>query len=172
MSGPLAGALTVVPSHATASSPQIRDHGAVPGHSAPPNRPDSSSNGLSPSRRRSPVSAVDAGTCHPAARSAPVSPPASCQSTCRYGRPLNRHNPSTKYTPSRAGSARNRRPHPRPPCPACPAAVSPASASTSSTRPGVIHRAATPTRTPASTFPRVDDHRPPMTAWTPNEAPS
>ena len=155
----LAAALTVVPSQATASSPHTCDHGARPGDSAPHNRQNSSSNGLSPSRRRSAVSAVEAGTRHPAAPSGPASPPASCSSTARYPMPLNRHNPSTKYTPSRAGSARNR----RPPCPA--------SASTSSTRPGVTHRAGTPIRTAASTFPSVDDHRPPMTAWTPNEAP-
>jgi len=160
----LAGAATVVPSQATASSPQICDHRAVPGDSAPHNRPASSSNGLSPSRRRSLLSAVDAGTCHPAAASAPPSPPASSRSTSRYGRPLNRHSPSTQYTPRRPGNARNRRP------PA--GAAGPASASTSSTSPGVIHRAGTPIRTPASTCPRIDDHRPPVTPWTPNEAPS
>ena len=100
--------MTVVPSQATASSPQICDHGAAPGDNAEHNRQNSSSNGLSPSRRRSPVSAVDAGTCHPAACSAPPSPDASSFSTPRYGLSLNRHSPSTKYTPSLAGSARSR----------------------------------------------------------------
>jgi len=152
MFGALAGALTVVPSQAAASSPHRRDPGPVP--SGPASRQNSSSNGLAPSRHRSPASAVDDGTCHPAAASAPPSPQVSFRSTSRYGVPACRHSPSTKYTPSRPGSARNR----------CPAASCPASASTSSASPGVTHRAGTPTRTPARTLPKVDDHRLPMAA--------
>ena len=79
----LASALTVVPSQATASSPHTCDHGARPGDSAEHSRANNSSNGFSPSRRRSPVSAVDAGTCHPAARSAAASPLDSSFSTAR-----------------------------------------------------------------------------------------
>jgi hypothetical protein len=82
----LAAALTVVPSQATANSPQICDHGARPGDSGPHSRQNNSSKGFSPSRRRSLVSAVDAGTRHPAARSACSSPAASSFSTSAYGR--------------------------------------------------------------------------------------
>ncbi len=119
----LAAALTVVPSQATASSPPIWDHGARHGGSTGHSRQNSSSSGLSPSRRRTFVSPVVAGTCHPVAASAARSPVTSSLTTSAYGLSLNRHNPSTKNTPTRSGSTRNRgrgprwkvsRPHPEP----------------------------------------------------------
>ena len=142
----LASAATVVPSQATASSPHTCDHEDRPGDSAEHNRPNSDFSGFSPIRRRTAVSAVLAGTCQPAAASAPSSPPVSSRSTCPYGRPLNRHNPSTKYTPSREGSARSRISHASP------------SPTASSTRSGATTQPSTPIPARARTRPRGDNH--------------
>src|SRR5580698_4014504 len=147
----LAAALTVVPSQATASSPPIWDHGARHGGSTGHSRQNSSSSGLSPSRRRTFVSPVVAGTCHPAAASAARSPVTSSLTTSAYGLSLNRHNPSTKNTPTRSGSTRNRGRRGSPPA-----------AATSATSPAVTNRDSTPTPTPARIFPRLDDHQPAM----------
>jgi hypothetical protein len=78
----LASALTLVPSQATASSPQICDHRSGTGDSGQDSRRNSSSNGLAPTRRRAAVSAVVAGTCHPAAASARPRPLARSRITC------------------------------------------------------------------------------------------
>ncbi len=157
---PVAGALIVVPSHATASSPHTCDHGAAAGVSAEHSRPNSSSSGFSPTRRRARVSAVVAGTCQPAAASARERPLASDRTTSPYGKSLNRHSPSTNNTTSRPGSAR------------CRPAGRPAPASTSSTSPAGTTRDSTPTPTPDRAFPRVDDHHPQVAPWTANEAPA
>ena len=100
MFGVLAGALTVVPSQAAASSPPICDSGAVPGDSGQASRQNSSSNGFWPSRRRSPVSAVNAGTCHPAAASAPPSPRSALRSTSRTTPACPGTSPSTNASPA------------------------------------------------------------------------
>ena len=122
----------VVPSHATTSSPPRCDHGARPGDSAEHTRRNTDSSGFSPIRRRTPVSAVDAGTCHPAAASARSSPATTRRITSPYGSADNSAQPSTKYTPSRAGSARSRISHASP------------SPTASSTRPGGINQPSTP----------------------------
>ena len=75
----------VVPSTATTSSPPRCDQGARPGDSAEHTRRNTDSSGLSPTRARAPVSAVDAGTCHPAAASARSSPAVTCRITSPYG---------------------------------------------------------------------------------------
>ncbi len=160
----LAGTLTVVPSQATASSPHTSDHGSRPGHSGPATRQNSSSKGRSPSRRRSPVSAVGAGTDQPAAASAPPSPDDSSRSTCRHGRWLYRHRPSTRYTPSRGGSARNRRRGTLSPAAASAASASAraAAVTSSASDAGTSHDTA-PAPIPASARPRMDGQPPPMT---------
>jgi len=89
----LASASTVVPSRATASSPHTCDHGGRPGAGAGHSRRNSDSSGFSPARRRTPVSAVVAGTCQPAAASAASRPGVISRSTCPYGRWLDRHYP-------------------------------------------------------------------------------
>jgi hypothetical protein len=142
----LASAATVVPSQATASSPQMCSHGSRPGDSAEHSRVNSDRSGVSPTRRRTPVSAVTAGARHPAAASGPSSPAVTLPSTRAYGSPLNRHSPSTKYTPSRAGSARSRISHASP------------SPTASSTRPGATAQVSTPIPARDRTRPRGDSH--------------
>ena len=92
-----------------------------------------------------PVSAVDAGTCQPAAASAVSRPEVISRSTCPYGRWLNRHSPSTKYTPSREGTARSRISHASP------------SPTASSTRSGEATHDSTPIPARERTRPRRDN---------------
>jgi len=122
----------VVPSTATTSSPPACDQAARPGDSAEHTRRNTDSSGFSPIRRRTPVSAVVAGTCHPAAASACSSPAVTRRITSPYGSADSSAQPSTKYTPSRAGSARSRISHASP------------SPTASSTRPGGINQPSTP----------------------------
>ena len=132
----------VVPSTATTSSPPRCDQGARPGDSAEHTRRNTASSGFSPIRVRTAVSAVDAGTCHPAAASARSSPAVTCRITSPYGLADSSAQPSTKYTPSRAGSARSRISHASP------------SATASSTRSGGITQDSTPIPARARTRPR------------------
>jgi hypothetical protein len=155
----LASAATVVPSQATTSRPPACDHGDRPGDSAEHSRRNSDSSGASPIRRRALLSAVAAGTRQPAAASTVSSPQVSSRSTCLYGQPLNRHNPSTKYIPSRAGNARSRISHASP------------SPTASSTRSGGMTQVSTPIPARDSSRPRRDDQPHDMAPWTGNEAP-
>jgi len=122
----------VVPSTATTSSAPRCDQGARPGDSAEHTRPNSDSSGRSPIRARALLSAVVAGTCHPAAASAPPSPAVIFRITSAYGSADSSAQPSTKYTTSRAGSDRSRISHASP------------SPTASSTRSGVINHDSTP----------------------------
>ena len=126
-----------VPSQATASSPATCDHGSRPGDSGAHSRRNTDSSGLSPSRRRAAVSAVVAGAASP-------SPAVTCKNTDWYGNAENRHNPSVKYTATRAGSSRTRISHARP------------SPTASSTSPGGITYVSTPSQAPGKIFPRAD----------------
>jgi hypothetical protein len=128
----LSYALMVVPSTATTSSPPRCDQGARPGDSAGRTRPNSDSSGRSPTRARALLSAVDAGTRHPAAASALSSPAVICRNTSAYGSADSKAQPSTKYTPSRAGTDRSRISHASP------------SPTASSTRSGGINQVSTP----------------------------
>ena len=141
----LSQALTVVPSTATTSSPPRCDQGARPGDSAEHNRRNSDSSGFSPIRARALLSAVVAGGSQPTAASAARSPAVTSPITSRYGLVLNRQQPSTKYTPSRAGSDRSRISHASP------------SPTASSTRPGGINQDSTPIPARDRTRPRADD---------------
>ena len=85
-----------------------------------------------------------AGTCQPTAASAPVTPLVTCRITSPYGSPDSSAQPSTKYTPSRAGSARNRISHASP------------SPTASSTRSGGITQDKIPIPARARTRPRGD----------------
>lgn len=138
----VACAASVVPSHATASSPDTSIHGSRPGDSAEHSARNSRSSGASPSRRRAPLSAVTAGNAHPAAASSPSSPAARRPSARAYPAPLNRHVPSVKYTATRAGSDRN--------------LASRASPAASSTSPGGITYVSTPIPTRERTRPFGD----------------
>ena len=135
----------VVPSQATASSPQICDHGAVPGDNGEHNRRNTDSSGFSPSRRRTPVSPPDDGTRQPTAASFFPSPAVTCPITLPYGLSVNRHSPSTKYTPTRAGSDRSRISH-----------ASPSPTASSATSGGTTYLS-TPSPASARTCPRADD---------------
>lgn len=81
----------MVPSQATTSSPRTVAHGSREGRRTPATRQNSSSSGLSPSRRRAAVSAVEAGTASPAAPS-----PARDLSVSWYGRHASRHSARVK----------------------------------------------------------------------------
>jgi hypothetical protein len=144
-SGGLSQTLTVVPSIATTSRPPRWDQAARPGDSAEHSRRNTDSSGFSPTRRRTPVSAVVAGGCHPAAASARPSPAVTCRITSPYGSPDSKAHPSTKYTPSRAGSARSRISHASP------------SPTASSTRPAGITQVKIPIPARARTRPRGDN---------------
>ena len=140
----LSGALMVVPSTATTSSPPRCDQAARPGDSAEHSRRNSDSSGFSPIRARALLSAVDAGTRQPAAASALSSPPVTCRITSPYGSADSSAQPSTKYTPSRAGSDRSRISHASP------------SPTASSTRPGGITQVSTPIPARERIRPRSD----------------
>jgi hypothetical protein len=136
---------SVVPSTATASSPQTWDHGLAPAVSGERRARNSDRSGASPSRARPADSDVVAGASQPAAASRSPSPAVTCRITSRYGLAPNRHSPRVKYKVSRAGSDRSRISHASP------------SPTASSARSGGMAYVSAPSQPPDKIRPRADD---------------